>query len=131
MHTFTLSLFSSSLTPTGSNKGCSITRGNSYLYNKEHLTIFSFSSSSYLRFSLLPLNNVACKLKSFPQNMKKFPLEILPPHNWNSQTLYLELFNGNWSHHHHLSISISILPILPSFYLYLHYKLLEVFIISH
>lgn len=32
MHTFTLSLFSSALTPTGSNKGCSITRGNSYLY---------------------------------------------------------------------------------------------------
>lgn len=49
MHTFTLSLFSSALTPTGSNKGCSITRGNSYLYQ----TYFS----SHLIFSIHHHNN--------------------------------------------------------------------------
>ena len=75
MHTFTLSLFSSSLTPTGSNKGCSITRGNSYLYNKEHLTIFSFTSTSYFPL-FMPLNNVACKFKSFFRIGKKvFPFQ--------------------------------------------------------
>jgi hypothetical protein len=52
MHSFTLSLFSSSFTPTGSNKGCSITRGNSYLYNKDHFNKFSSTSYFTLFFSL-------------------------------------------------------------------------------
>lgn len=134
MHSFTLSLFSSSLTPTGSNKGCSITRGNSYLYNKEHLrNLFSFFPDIIFTLSSIspfPLNNLVCKLKSFFMMWKVSFSQKFSISNWNlANFVLLELFSGNRSHHHHHTLS---LPLSVSLFklIYIFMKLLEVVFVS-
>lgn len=85
MHTFTLSLFSSALTPTGSNKGCSITRGNSYLYQPRKKLFNCPTSSSLNSMHNLPFpifNFISSILSSSPSDKhnemftkrKRYPL---------------------------------------------------------
>lgn len=142
MHTFTLSLFSSALTPTGSNKGCSITRGNSYLYqtyfiNLFHLIIIIYKTKISLKYQQnhwIMKKSRLYLLQYFIHWIGKKLISKLKFVLWNeyskldSTRLFLKqqsffgLFNGN-------PLIILSFIILRSFLIYIRYSLNSFFFI--